>query len=164
MFPLHVLLTDIEFENLRYEELFSADVVRKMLQHIQSLVHTRTLPPHLPGQRGLEEDEADPEEDLDALAEEHVPDAEDGGPGQRPREDAEEPLGHVEDWLHALGLEVAVDPGGDPLQQPEQDVPVKLDGLHAGTGKLKNHQNLVFKMNYCQVLVTSPVPKTQSQA
>ena len=105
-----------------------------MLQDIQSLVHTRTLPPHFPWQSGLEKDEADPEEDLDPLAEEHVPDAQHRGPGQRPREDAEEPLGHVEDWLHPLALEVPVDPGGDPLQQPEQNIPVKLDGLHARTG------------------------------
>ena len=151
MFSLHVLLTDIKFKNLGDEELFSADVVRKMLQDVQSLVHTRTLPPHFPGKSGLEKDEADSEEDLDPLAEEHVPDAEDRGPGQRPREDAEEPLGHVEDRLHALGLEVPVDPGGDPLQKPEQDVPVKLDGLHAGTGNLmfkesSNNYFSIFKM------------------
>ena len=138
MFPLHVLLADVKLEDLRDEELFSADVVRKMLQNIQSLVHTRTLPSHFPGQSGLEEDEADPKEDLDSLAEEHVPDAEDRGPGQGPREDAEEPLGHVEDGLHPLALEVSVYPGGHPLQQPKEDVAVKLDGLHART---KNNES-----------------------
>ena len=104
VFPLHVLLADVKLEDLRDEELFSADVVWKMLQNIQSLVHTRTLPPHFPWQGGLEEHEADPEEDLDPLAEEHVSDAEDRGPGQGPREHAEEALGHVEDWLHPLPL------------------------------------------------------------
>ena len=140
MFFLHVFFTNIKFEDSRNEELLRADVVGKMLQDIQGLVHTGTLPPDLPWQCGFEEDEADPEEDLDPLAEEHVPDAEDRGPGQGPGEDAEEPLGHVEDRLHPLALEVPVHPGRHPLQQPKEDVSVKLDGLHTRTGIEKSHQ------------------------
>ena len=132
MFFLHVFFTNIKFEDSRNEELLRADVVGKMLQDIQGLVHTGTLPPDLPWQCGFEEDEADPEEDLDPLAEEHVPDAEDRGPGQGPGEDAEEPLGHVEDGLHPLALEVPVHPGRHPLQQPKQNVSVKLNCLHSG--------------------------------
>ena len=141
---LHVLLADIELEDLRDEELFSADVVRKMLQNIQSLIHTRTLPPHFPRQSRLEKDKTDSEEDFDSLAQEHVPDTEDRGPGQGPREDAEEPLCHVEDRLHPLALEVPVHPGRHPLQQPKEDVSVKLDGLHARTGIKKLHQKFIL--------------------
>ena len=133
MFFLHVFFTNIKFEDSRNEELLRADVVGKMLQDIQGLVHTGTLPPDLPWQCGFEEDEADPEEDLDPLAEEHVPDAEDRGPGQGPGEDAEEPLGHVEDRLDTLRLDMLVDAGVNLPQQAKQDVTVQLDGLHPNT-------------------------------
>ena len=96
--PLHVLLAHVQLQHLGDEELLGADLLRKMLQHVQSLVHARTLPPHLiyfpscryfpnifvtvkiflfidlARQRRLEEDEGHPEEHLDPLAEEHVPD------------------------------------------------------------------------------------------
>ena len=73
------------------------------------------------------------------LAEEHVPDAQHGGPGQRAREGAHEPLRHVEDGLDLVLLQVSVGHGRHALQQGELDLPVQLDGL-LETGKQGNRQ------------------------
>ena len=61
---------------------------------------------------------------LDSLTQEHVPDSEDWWPGQSSGEDAEEPLGHVEDGFNTLTLQMSVDPGSNSLEQTKQNVSV----------------------------------------
>ena len=68
------------------------------------------------------------------FAEEHVPDAQHGAPGQGAREGAHEPLGHVEQRVDLLLAEVLVGHGRHLLQQREEDLPVQLDGLLGGQG------------------------------
>ena len=63
------------------------------------------------------------------LAEEHVPDAQHTGPGQRAGEDAHEPLCHVEDGVDLELLQVAICHGTHAPQQGEEDLPVQLDGF-----------------------------------
>lgn len=63
------------------------------------------------------------------VTEEHVPDAQHRGPRQRPGEGTHEPLGHVQDGLQVVLLEVAVGGGRHLVQQGIQDLPVQLDGL-----------------------------------
>lgn len=73
------------------------------------------------------------------LAEEHVPHAQHRGPRQRPREGAHEPLGHVQDGLQLVLLEVTVSRGRDAAQQRVEDLAVQLDGLLQGaTGGAKS--------------------------
>ena len=61
---------------------------------------------------GEDEGDGDAEEDLGALVEEAVPDAEDGLDGEDVGEEADEPLGADELPGHLEGLHVAVDAGG----------------------------------------------------
>lgn len=61
------------------------------------------------------------------VAEEHVPNPQDRGPGQGPGEGAHEPFGHVEDGLHLVFLQMAVGYGGDAPQQSKQDLSIELD-------------------------------------
>ena len=48
---------------------------RKVFESVQSFVHGRTPLPDAPCQGVPHDDQGDPEQDLDALAHEHVPDA-----------------------------------------------------------------------------------------
>lgn len=61
------------------------------------------------------------------FTEEHVPDAQHAGPRQRAREDAHEPLGHVENGVDLELLEVTVGHGTRASQQREEDLAVQLD-------------------------------------
>lgn len=79
------------------------------------------------------------------LTEEHVPDAQHRGPRQRPGEGTHEPLGHVQDGLQAVLLEVAVGRGRHLMQQGVQDLPVQLDGLLGRWGT-------AVRTNTCQLL------------
>lgn len=63
------------------------------------------------------------------LTKKHVPDAQHRRPRQSPREGAHEPLGHVQDGLQLVLLQVAVSHRRDAAQQSVQDLPVQLDRL-----------------------------------
>ena len=67
-----------------------------------------------------------------ALAEEHVPDAQHGAPGQGAREHAHEPLGHEEDGVDALRLHELVGGRVLALEQEEERLAVDLHLLEAG--------------------------------
>ena len=83
-------------------------------------------------ERRREQVEADPVEHLDALAEEHVPDAQHRAPRQRARIDAHEPLGHVEYGIDGLLTHELVGGGVLALEQVEERLAVDLHLLEAG--------------------------------
>lgn len=76
------------------------------------------------------------EESIVTITEEHVPDPQDWGPGQRPGKGTHEPFSHVEDWVDLVFLQMAVGYGGDATQQSKQDLPIKLYSfLKSDTGR-----------------------------
>lgn len=66
------------------------------------------------------------------FTEEHVPHSQHAGPRQRAREDAHEPLGHVENRVDLELLQVAVGHGTRASQQREKDLTVQLDRFLPG--------------------------------
>lgn len=60
------------------------------------------------------------------ITEEHVPDPQYWGPGQRPGKGTHKPLSHVEDGVDLVFLQVAVGYGGDATQQSKQDLSIQL--------------------------------------
>lgn len=63
------------------------------------------------------------------VTEEHVPDAQHGGPGQRPGEGTHKPLSHVEDGVDLVFLQMAEGQWGDASQHGEQDLSIQLYGF-----------------------------------
>lgn len=70
------------------------------------------------------------------ITEEHVPDSQNWSPGQGPGKGTHKPLGHVEDWVDLVFLQMAVGYGGDATQQSKQDLSIELYSfLKSDTGK-----------------------------
>lgn len=69
---------------------------------------------------------AHPESEMASLtlAKEHVPHAQDGGPGQRSGEGTHEPFSHVEDGVDFILLQVPVCHGTRALEKCEQDLTI----------------------------------------
>lgn len=92
-------------------------LLRRRSEHFERLAQAVGLLAHLVRVKaGAQDDQGDLEQDLDALAQEAVPHPEQGVPGQGSGHRAQEPIGHVEQRVHFVLLEVPVHRGGGFLK------------------------------------------------
>lgn len=127
IFDGYVQPKDVVHDKVRLEVLF-----RRIPEHLQRFAQAVRLLAHLVRTQARSQyHEGNLEQDLDAFAQEAVPDAEQRVPREGSGERAQEPVGHVEQRVHLVLLQVPVDRGGGLFEQTVQHGGVPLEHLQA---------------------------------